>query len=271
MTYVKTNVAKPGKNAGTGGNKKDKITIFDIDDVLSWPARDDKGVVITDNITFNEGAFAITVYATQHTIKAGHKEEGDPDKEGYIQTVEFEHPGDSQAILEFDTNWQSRNCGIIIEKCSTGAKKLYGTPCAPMHKVAEATDDKDSNHTKFVFTSTQKGPIEAIYSGTITLDDVKGTVAADATTVNVAAGEGEYQLTTGTSAGAALTALTNPVEGGVYTLLGSGGSHPSTIAASGNWLLKDGTSWTALAGERITLKAFKDGVSSYKFLEVSRA
>lgn len=269
--YVNVDVDKPGKNAGTGGNKKDKITIFDMDDVLIWPARDEKGVVITDNIVFKEGAYSIQIYATLNTIKAGHKEEGDPDKEGYIQNVEFEHPGDSKEIMEFDTNWQSRNCGIIIEKCSTGVKKLYGTPCAPMHKMAEATDDKDSNHTKFVFNSTQKGPIEAIYEGTVTLDTVKGTAAAGATTVDVSEGEGEYQLTTGTSSAAALTGLTNAADGKVYTLLGSGGANPSTIAASGNWLMKSGTSWTALAGSRITFKAFKDSASTFKFLEISRS
>jgi hypothetical protein len=269
--YTKVNVTKPGMNLGVGGNKKAKVTLFDMDDVVTFPARDSKGVVSLDNIVFAEGAYMITLYAIQNTIKAGHKGEGDPDKKGYIQTVEFEHPGDEIAILEFDANWLNRNVGIIVEKCSNNRKKLYGTPCAPMQLVSEATDDKDTCNTKFSFASTQKGPIESDYQGTLTLDTVKGTPAADATAVDVAAGEGQYQLTDGTSAAAALTGLTNPAEGLTYTLLGSGGAHPSTIAASGNWLLKSGTAWTALAGASITLKAFKDGASTYKFLEISRS
>jgi len=268
--YTNVSVAKPGKNAGTGGNKKDKITLFDWDEVLTPPARDSKGVVINDNVIMKPGCFMITVYGTLHTIDNGYKEEGDPDKEGYMQSVKFEHPGDSVEILEFDTNWQSRNIGIITEKCSSSIKKLYGSPCAPLHKVAEATDNKDSNHTMFTFSSTQRGPIVAIYNGTMTYDTVKGTIAADAVTVDVAAGEGQYQLTTGTVVSVALTGLTNPVEAAVYTLLGSGGGFPSTIAAAGNWLLKSGTAWTAIAGSSITFKAFKDGGATFKFLEISR-
>jgi len=268
--YTNVSVAKPGKNAGTGGDKKDKIVIFDWADVPNPPARDSKGVVISDNIVFSPGAFMITLYAIQHTIEASHKEEGDPDKQGYTQTVKFEHPGDSVEIAEFDTNWQSRNIGIIIQSCSTNRKKLYGSPCAPLQKVSEAVSNKDSKATTFTFTSSQKGPIEAEYTGTMSFDTVKGTAAAGAVTVDVAAGEGQYQLTTGVAAAAALTGLTNPVEGNTYTLLGSGGAYPSTIAAAGNWLLKSGTAWTALAGASITFKAFKDGAATYKFLEVSR-
>jgi len=164
----------------------------------------------------------------------------------------------------------NRNVGIIIQRCSDTKKKLYGTPCAPLQMVYDAKDTKDTNHTEFTFTSSQKGPIVCDYQGTTTFDTVTGTVDADATTVDVAAGEGQYQLTDGTAAAVDLTALTNPADGKTYTLLGSGGTYPSTIAASGNWLLKSGVAWTALTGASITLKAFKDGASTYKFLEISR-
>lgn len=271
MSYVNVNVAKPGSNLGRGGDKKALITIFDMDDVLTYPARDSKGVVVTDNIQFNPGAYMITVYGSQDTIKFSSSVEGDPDKEGVIQEFSFEHPGDEVAIREFRANWMSKNIGIIQERCSTSKKNLFGTPCAPLRLQFKAEDDKDKTITTLSFKSSQKGPDYADYQGTMSYDTVKDTVAADATTVDVTNGEGEYQLTTGTSAAAALTALTNCADGKVYTLLGSGGSHPSTIAASGNWLLKNGTSWSALAGATITFKAFKDGSSSFKFLELSRA
>jgi hypothetical protein len=268
--YTKVNVTKPGSNLGVGGNKKGKLTFFDMDDVLAFPARDSKGVVSVDNIQFVPGAYMITVYAIQKTIKVGHKGEGDPDKKGFIQTIEFEHPGDEVEIAEFDANWLNRNCGIIVEKCSNNRKKLLGTPCAPIQLTTEAVDDESTCHTKFSGASTQKGPIECDYQGTLTLDTVKGTPAANAVTVDVAAGEGQYQLTTGTVSAVALTGLVNPVDGNVYTLLGSGGAYPSTVAASGLWLLKNGTAWTALSGTTLTVKAFKDGASTYKYLELSR-
>ena len=270
MTYVKVNVAKPGQNLGIGGNKKAEIIIFDMDDVLSFPARDDNGHISTDDITFKPGAYMIKLYATQHTIEAGHKGEGDPDKKGYLQNVKFEHPGSLPEIFEFDANWLNRNCGIIIQRCSDTQKMLYGTPCAPMQMVSEKVDNKDTDHTMFTFASTQKGPIECNYQGAVAFDTVAGTIAADATTVGVSAGPGEYQLTDGTAAAATITALTDATDGGTYKLLGSGGSHPSTITG-GSFLLKNGTAWTALAGAVLTVKAFKDGASTWKFLELSRA
>lgn len=212
----------------------------------------------------------IKLYATQHTIEAGHKGEGDPDKKGYIQSVKFEHPGSEIEIFEFDANWLNRNVGIIIQRCSDNKKLLYGTPCAPLQMVTEKVDNKDTDHTLFTFASSQKGPIECDYQGTITFDTVKGTAAADATAVDVAAGEGEYQLTDGTVAPVSLLSLTNPVAGYVYTLLGAGEANATEIVSGGNFLLKSGTSWKAYTGGFISFKAFKDGGSTWKFLEMDR-
>lgn len=267
--YTKVNVEKPGSNMGVGGNKKAEIILFDMDDVLTFAPRDGNGVVTPGSLVFKPGAYMIKLYATQNTIEAGHKGEGDPDKKGYIQNVKFEHPGNENAILEFDANWLNRNCGIIIQRCSTTKKTMFGTPCSPMQMVSEALDTKDTTHTVFTFASSQKGPIESDYQGTTTFDTVTGTVAADALAVDVAAGEGQYQLTSGLAAAAVISGLTNPTDSLSYTLLGSGGAFPSTLDPTG-FLLKNGTAWTALAGATITFKAFKDGATTYQFLETSR-
>lgn len=273
MTYVKMNVSKPGMNQGVGGNKKDKITFFDFDDVLApFPARDSKGILIDGNLNFKPGSYAINVYATLHTIKGNPKSEGDPDNKGTIQSVAFEHPGDELAIMEFRSNWQNSNIGLIVERCSDNRKMLYGSPCAPLQMQWEQTDDKDKNSTLFTLTSSQKGPDVGVYNGTITVDTVTGTVAADATSINLTTGPGEYQLTNGTSSAASITGCTNPVDKMTFTLLGSGGANPSSIAAAATaFILQSGVTWTALAGSRITFKAIKDGASSYKFIELSRS
>lgn len=269
--YVKVNVPKPGDNLGIGGDKKAEIIFFDWDDVLTFPARDSKGILITGDILFKENAYMIKVYGTQHTIKNTAGAEGDPDSKGVIQGVEFSHPGSKLEMREFRTNWMNRNVGIIVEKPESGIKDLYGSPGAPLQLQFASTDDKDTNNTVFTFKSSQKGPDVAIYEGSVTFDTVQGTVAADATAVNVAAGQGEYQLTTGGAAAAEILNLTNPSDGGIYTILGSGGAFPSTIETGGNFVLKDGTTWTALANSRLTLKAIKDGAASFKFIEQSRS
>jgi hypothetical protein len=269
MTYVKTTINKPGDNKGVGGDKKDKVIIFDWDDVLTNPARDGNGIVITGDLVMKPGAYMIQVYATQSSIKATADSEGDPDAKGIIQGVEFDHPGDANDIREFRANWMNKNIGILIERCSSTKKSLYGTPCSPLQMVFKAEDDKDKNKTTFTFKSTQKGPDIADYQGTITYSDVTDTVDADDTSIDLAAGQGRYQLTDGTSAAATITTCTNAVDGGTYTLLGSGGTHPSTITGT-DFILANGTAWNAIAGAELTFKAFKSGVSSWKFIEMSR-
>lgn len=267
--YVKVDVAKPGDNKGVGGDKKDKIIIIDVDDIATMPGRDASGIVISGNISMNSGAYMTKVYGTQNTIKAGADSEGEPDAKGITQTVEFDHPGDSQEIREFRANWMNKNVLIIVERCSSSIKNLYGTPCAPLQMVFKAEDDKDKNKTTFTFKSTQKGPDVAIYQGTLTLSSPVATVAANATQVNLASGPGRYQLTNGTSAAATITTCSNAVDGMVFTLVGSGGTYPSTITGT-DFLLSGGTAWNAISGAEITFRAFLSGASAWKFIELSR-
>ncbi|TSA24358.1 MAG: hypothetical protein D4R67_11985 [Bacteroidetes bacterium] len=272
MTYVKVNLTKPSGNPGAGGNKKDLITLIDVDDIQTFPGRDSKGVVITDNIVMKENTYAVKVYGTVNTIKTGSNSEGDIDAEGFIHDLEFEHPGNSVELREFKTNWLGRNIIAIVERCTTGKKELFGMPCAPMRMTTKAEDDKDKNKSTITFKSALKCPYEiADYQGTIEYDSVMGTVPADDTSPDVAAGQGQYQLTSGSVSAVAITTLDNAVNGGVYTLLGSGGSYPSTIPSGNDFILANGTTWTALAGSQITVKAFKSGASSWSFIEQSRS
>jgi len=271
MTYVKINVTKPSKIApGAGGDKKDKITIVDLDDILTHASRDAKGVLITDKHAFKPNAYAIELYVTPSSIAAKQNSEGEADEEAFLQEVAVSHPGSELEIMEFSPNWLGRNVLIFIERCSDGSIKEYGAPCAPLRMKVESTDDKDVNKSIFTFASSNKGPCIAKYDNTLTLSDVAATVDADATTVDLASGEGEYQLTDNTAA-KELTTCTNAVDGMLFTLLGSGGSFPASITDANDFVLKNGTSWSAIASASITFKAFKDGAASWKFFEQSRS
>lgn len=270
MTYAKINVDKPGRNSGIGGNKKDKIILFDFEDVLTFPSRDSKGVVITSNIAFNPGAHMITIYGTVDKIKSGSTSEGEIDAEGFIHTLEFEHPGNSVEIREFKTNWVGCNIGAAVQYCNSNQIALFGTPCAPLRMQTKWEDTKDKNSTVITLKQAAKCEYEVgDYQGTLTFDAPVDTVAADATSVDLATGEGRYQLTTGSASAVAITTCTNAVDGMRFTLLGSAGAHPSTISGT-DFLLSSGTVWTALEGAEITFKAFKSGASAWKFIELSR-
>lgn len=270
MSYTKIDLAKPSiQSPGKGGNKKDTIIIIDVDDLVSEAARDSKGVLITGNHVFKEGTYAIKVYGTIDTISHKVKTEGDIDAEGFTFECNWSHPGSALEKLEFESAFINKSVILIQESCSDGTKKQYGSKCAPLRMKSEAVDDKDNNRSTFTFTSSVKGPNVAIYQGTITLSEVADTVNANATSIDLAAGEGEYQLTDN-AAPTVITTCTNAVDGMTFTLLGSGGTNPATVPKANDFVLASGVTWTGLANSKITFKAFKSDAAAWKFFELSR-
>jgi hypothetical protein len=269
MSYVKVNVARPNKmSPGSGGDKKNKVTIVDLADVLTHAARDSKGILISGKHVFKPGAYAIELYITPSSIAGKVTGEGDIDAEGIMQEFVCAHPGTEQEILEFRANFLGRDVMIFDEACSDGRILQYGAPCAPLRLKFEGTDDKDVKKTVLTFASTNKGPDIAIYDNTLTLTEAT-VVPADTMIVDVANGSGEYQLTDNTEA-TTITFLSNAVHGGVYTLLGSGGSFPSQLIVSSHFVLKDVVDWSGIAGSSLTLKAFSIGSGDFMFFEQSR-
>ena len=167
MTYVKANVARPALNAGAGGNKKDKIIVFDWDEVDTYTRDGASASVITMVATTGK---QYTIYATVSTIDANYKVEGDEDAEGFIHQVKFDHPGDALAIMDFIQNWTGKNCGIIIEKCSGTDMMQYGTPYSPLKLKASGVDTKDKLAQTMEFIASVKSPyVPAHFTGTLTL------------------------------------------------------------------------------------------------------
>ena len=270
MTYVKTNVLKPGDNAGAGGNKKDLVILFDMDDVLTFPDRDSKGIVVNDNIVLKPGAYMLKMYATVTSIVGGANSEGDIDAQGFVQNLAFDHPGSDNIIREFVQNMISKNFGAIVQKCGVAQMDLYGTPCAPLNLTTKWEDTKDKNIHNLAFKSMKSPYSVAIYNGTVGFDTVTGTIPADEDTPNLANGPGQYQLTNGTVAAITIAETTGAVHGGLYTFLGSGGTHPSLITGNTHFFMVANHPWTALAGSSITFKAFMQGPDAM-MMEQSRS
>lgn len=272
MNYVKVNVTKPTTiSPGKGGNKKDLVAFFDWDDIATPASRDAAGILIAGSHVFKDNKYAVKIYSTPNSIANKTNSEGEIDSEGILQEVVFSHPGSSQEIREFRQNWLNKNIGIVVFKCDGSDADQYGAPCAPLRMSFEAPDDSEQNKSTFTFSSSNKGPDAAIYQGTLTFATPVDTVDADAASVDLTAGEGEYQLTDGSAASVEITTATNAVDGMIFTLVGSGGTNPSTISDANDFVLKNGATWTALSGSQITFKAFKDGAASWKFFELSRS
>lgn len=279
MDYTEIDIPRSSKSAaGAPENRDPNIIIIATDGVSVEPPRDGKGVRYDGNYVFLAGRYANKIYATSSSIKATKAFDGDEDAIGINQGLEFAHPGDSLELNEFAQNWLNKNCIVMVktDACGTGSPyyKVYGSKCTPLQLKLEGQDDNDATKNVFKFEAFKKTDrVPGFYYGTLTFATVLATIAADAATVDVTLGSGEYQLTTGGIAAAALTDLVNGSHGDVITLLGSGGGFPSTIAsAAAKFELLDGTDWTANAGESITFKGYKNGPTAADILwiEVSR-
>lgn len=269
--YIKANVPRPAKNAGNGLNPRsnDGVTIFDWDEVLSYSGRDENDVVVKDNIIMKPGGYAITMYITPGKSEITSNTDGETDNEGFTPSFQFTHPGNELEIREFKAYWLGRNVGIILNYCNKDHADIAGDPCNPLKLQVAYTSNKDGNNNVITFAAAGKGDDIGIYYGTIPMSEPLSVIPAD-TDIIPLIGKGEYQLTGGSTA-TSITDVTGANHGLIFTLLGTNVGTPPVIESGGNFLLKDGENYSAAAGTQITFRAFKDGVSSFKYIELSRS
>lgn len=271
--YVKQNVVKPlGKSPGAAAPKDPNVTIVAVDDILTFPVTDGKGVNYAGNFVLKPGAKMYTVYMTPSKIKAGYESDGDEDAITFKQKFEGEHPGHELAIAEFVQNWTGVNSIIIYGSCSDNFKKVIGTKCAPVQLKPSLSDDNDSRKHMLVFEQFAKsGYVIGHYTGALTFADPY--VVADATAIAVTAANGyHYQLPSLDVTAAIDIASTDLAHGDLVTLIGGGGDAPATLTSGvtdKSALLKEGTTWVGLTGAVIHLRVYKAGAVTL-FIEESR-
>lgn len=152
MAYVNASVPKKRGPVGAPRPKNPTIILANIRDVVTDPTRDDKGVLITDDLELRVGATAIGIYATPSSISRGKTIEGDEDAEGIVDTLTFAHPGSSLEIDEFIQNNLGEGFIIITRECGDGnGTRLHGTICNPMKFTLEGQDDNEAVRNTFTF------------------------------------------------------------------------------------------------------------------------
>lgn len=167
--YTKVSVLKPvdNNNPGRPVSFKDRVVLFEWDDVLTVPPRDASGVLISLPLVMKPGKTAIEMYVTPKTLKAYDTSEGDPDKKGYIQHLEFEHPGDELTYAEFSENMINKNLGAIVMKWDGTNKRMLGTPGCPLQFQHEGQNDSEAVTNMVKFASLLRGPKIAHYTASI--------------------------------------------------------------------------------------------------------
>jgi hypothetical protein len=157
--YNPVSVPKKSANAGRATGKKSFIVIFRWDDIAQYK-RDEKGVLVSQ-FAFKAGKKPIAIYATNSTINSYHTSEGDPDAKGFIQHVDFEHPGSELESEEFFENNINENLGAIVINCDTAANslcKIAGTPCQPLQITDSSQDNNEANKHTVQMASILRGP-----------------------------------------------------------------------------------------------------------------
>ncbi|WP_336092532.1 hypothetical protein [Leeuwenhoekiella sp. CH_XMU1409-2] len=274
MSYIRINVNKAAGGGAPIGKSAD-VVVWDLSEVASWAQRDGKKVAMVGNITMKPNKYATIIQATQSTISIPPaSSEGDEDRVAFTQVPEFMHPGDSLEYEEFVANMTNKSLavGFRIGGCDgeSAYYKVYGTPCNPLFLITEGQDNNEGRMQTIRFQqATPSKNLPGRYYGTITYDTTP-VVAADTTDVDVAAGEGRYQLSDNAAA-TVITTLSNAVNQGVYTLLGSGGENPASITAANDFILAGAVEWTGDAGATLTVRAYAQDGGNFLFIEESRS
>lgn len=167
LLYTPVSVPKTGANPGRPRGKDENIIIARTIDILNEAARDANGVQSADgeSTTLKPGASAIVIYATPSTIKRYDTGEGDPDAKGWIQNLEFEHPGDEAGLAEWMENNINENLMAWSSRRNWTSVKQHGTIEEPLQFEVEEQDDKDGLKSTIKLKSVMRGPKSMIYLG----------------------------------------------------------------------------------------------------------
>ena len=261
--YIAANVVKPaGKSAGSAAPKDPNVLILATKDIITWPARNDKGVAISGNFVLKPNPKMAYVYMTSSKIKAPYESDGDEDSVSLKHKFEGEHPGNELEINEFVQNWLGEPCIIIHGSCADAFRKIAGTQCAPLQIKPSGQDDNDGRKHMLMFEQFAKVQfLPAHFTGA--LPTVSPFVVASTTAVAVNTTNGYvYQLPSLAVTAAVAFSELSLNHGDVITLIGGGGVAPATLTTGvtdKKALLVNGTTWVGLAGATINLKVFNNG------------
>lgn len=180
MAFTPVSIPKTGANPGRPKGKDPNIILARTQDILNFPARDANGVQsdAAENLTLQPGAAAIAIYATPSSIKRYDTVEGDPDAKGWLQNLEFEHPGDEVAFDEWKENNVNENLVALSFRSGFTNVKIHGTPEEPLQFEVDEQDDKDGLKSTVKLKSVMRGPKAMVYVGekpTLDTDGSGGT------------------------------------------------------------------------------------------------
>jgi hypothetical protein len=264
------NISDPANDYKVGKAVKAKMWLISEDqwdDTQAFPTRSGRE---RGNIPLKNGEYwhYISAVLDSPEIKS-NAEEGEI-ASTITNELKFVVGGMDSSLLTLLETGIGKGFFVVWEICSTGDLYLGGNGCKPLKLSAfEGGPGKDSTSWTLTFKN-QCGEIWSVYTGN-TPTQAPATVAANAETITLTSNP-QYQLTDGTAEVHDITGFTSVTDADinrVVTILGSGGTYPSTISESNDFLLIAGNQWEAEENTQISFKIFKDGAATYKFVEIA--
>lgn len=158
MTYVKVSIPKASDGAGAPTIKDATVILICVEDVASEPVRSHGDTVITGDITMKEGAVAIGIYATPSSINPIRESNGDADARSLLKGLEFDHPGDSDAIESFIEANLNKGFIALYKECdgsANGRVRMVGSKCNPLNLAPEYTNSNEATRNHVVLRQEQ--------------------------------------------------------------------------------------------------------------------
>lgn len=273
MSYEFVNVEKPEvAGSGAGTPKDPNVFLVRTKDVLTWPVRNAKGVLMVGDLVMKSGKSASSVYMTGVNQKPNYNVEGEIDKENFMQKVEATHPGDALEAHEFYQNNLGEDLVLFYKNCDDGKYRVYGTPCSPLRLKGGFEDNKDGRGFNFNFEQIQGTRfVPGHYAGNM---PIAAPTATDVSIDMLVANGYQYKVEALDTTAAISLSDFDLEQGSVVTLIGSGGADPATLSAGdlteATVILIDGQAWTALENATISFDVV-DGGSTIYLVEKNRS
>lgn len=157
MPYTFVSVPRKNVNQGRPTPKKKYVMVFDFDDVATYE-RDEKNVRVTA-FSFKEGKSPIGVYASASTINPYQESSGEARQAGFLQHVDFTHPGTDEEFDAFLENNINRDLGAIVIPCDGDDARIAGTPCVPLVMTASSQDNNEGRNHSVQLVSEMVGSV----------------------------------------------------------------------------------------------------------------
>ncbi|MFI1771002.1 hypothetical protein [Thalassobellus citreus] len=269
-----TNPSLVQKGSGAAESKNFQIVILFLSDILTFPSSVPFSVDTVGNYIMKPNKYVTELQVTSSKTSLPGTGEGEEDNISMSSLPEYYYPGSDKVIENLIQNALNKSV-IVAQKIGACGDpdafyRVYGSCAAPLTLIPEGTNNNDGTGWLLKFQQFSKTALlPKRYYGTFT-KATANVIAADAVTVDATPGSGEYQLVDNTGA-TIITDIINATTGGMYTLIGSGGTNPATIEASNaNFLLAGAVDWDALSGATLTVEAVEVAGGDHVFVERSR-